>query len=169
MERTHYGIHKELEAAADEMLRQAVAELPRSQKMDILTPWKVRDRLSREVYTSDGAPDSAVRSGMYNRAWNPRDGHLNSRDGHVRGARTHEVSAYWSDESYQDRAGKIYTGPLRMQAECRQLSWGRTIRLQCAPCRRYLAIGDEAVCRKCGTVYIKEGAVTDVIASPGVR
>jgi hypothetical protein len=162
MERTHYGVHKELEAAADEWLRQAVAELPRSQKMDILTPWKERDRLSREVYTSEGVPDPAVRSGMYNRAWNPGSSHLNSRDGHTRGHRTHEVFAYWADESYQDRAGRVYAGPVRMQSACRRVSWGRIVRLQCPPCRRYLASGDEITCRRCGTIYVKDGGLADV-------
>lgn len=156
MERTHYGIHKELEAAADEYLREAVAELPRSQKMDILTPWKERDRLSREVYTADGVPDAAVRSGMYNRAWNPRSSHLNSRDGHVKARRTDEAAVYLADEAYRDRAGKVYTGRMRPMIFCRRLSWGTVVRLQCPPCRRYLASGDEVTCRKCGTIYVNE-------------
>lgn len=162
MERTHYGVHAELEAAANEWLRQAVAELPRSQKMDLLTPWKERDRLSREVYTADGVPDSAVRSGMYIRAWNPRNSHLNSRDGHVRSNRTEETAIYLSEEAYQDRAGAVYSGRLRVQTICRRLSWGTTIRLQCPPCRRYLASGAEVTCRKCGTIYVSEEIFTHV-------
>lgn len=157
MDRTHYGVHAELEAAADEILRQAVAELPRSQKMDILTPWKERDRLSREIYTSDGVPDSAVRCGMYNRAWNPRDGHLNSRDGHVRGQRTSELFAYWSEESYRDRAGKVVLGWTRRSlSECRILRWGSQVRLQCGPCHRYLPSGPVVRCARCRTTYVPD-------------
>lgn len=156
MDRTHYGVHKELEAAADEILRQAVADLPRSQKMDILTPWKERDRISREVYTAEGFPDSAVRRGLYHRVWNPGSAHLNSRDGHIRGNRTTELTAYISESGFQDRAGKVYNGPLRSQLTCRRLMWGSIVRLQCAPCRRYLANGPEVVCRKCGTIYLSE-------------
>jgi hypothetical protein len=152
----HFGVHPELEAVADELLRSAVAELPRSEKMDILTPWKLRDRLSREVYTADGVPDSAVRSGMYNRVWNPGSAHLNSRDGHMRASRTDHSGVYFSETAYQDRAGKVYPGRLRPQSTCRRLSWGTTVRLQCPPCRRYLAAGAEVACAKCGTIYISE-------------
>jgi hypothetical protein len=162
MERTYYGVHKELEAAADEILRQSVAELPRSQKMDILTPWKVRDRLSREVYTSDGAPDAAVRLGMYHRAWNPRNTHLNSRDGKTSSARMDESSVYFDESSYRDRAGKVYNGRVRPQSMCRKLAWGHTIRLQCPPCRRYLPAGSEIACKRCGTIYVDEGAMACV-------
>lgn len=157
MERTHYGIHKELEEAANELLRTAVADLPRSQKMDILTPWKERDRLSREIYTSDGVPDGAVRAGMYNRAWNPRDGHLNSRDGHVRGQRTHEMSAYWPETAYEDRPGKVIVGWVtRPLSECRIVRWGSQQRLQCVPCRRYLSAGPSVQCKRCRTTYVRE-------------
>jgi len=156
MERVHYGVHAELEAAADEILRQAVATVPRSQKMDVLTPWKERDRLSKEVYTAEGVPDPAVRSGMYNRVWNPRNTHLNSRDGHTQARRTDEISVYLSEEAYRDRAGRVFNGRLRLQTTCRRLTWGRVSRLQCPPCRRYLPVGNEVVCSKCGTTYISE-------------
>lgn len=157
MERTHYGIHKELEAAADELLRQAVADLPRSQKMDILTPWKERDRLSREIYTSEGLPDPAVRSGMYNRAWNPRSAHLNSRDGHVRGRRTEESSVYVAEESYRDWGGQVIVGHLlRPLSECRVVRWGSKMRLQCVPCCRFLPSGPRVRCKRCRTTYIAE-------------
>lgn len=162
MGRTYYGVHKELEAAADAILREQVADLPRSQKMDILTPWKERDRLSREVYTADGVPDPAVRLGMYNRAWNPRNSHLNSRDGHVKARRTDELAVYLSAAAYEDRAGKVFNGRVSPQTLCRRLAWGKVVRLQCPPCRRYLPSGDEATCAKCGTIYINEGALAHV-------
>ena len=53
----------------------------RSEKSDILTPWKEQDRRSREVYSANGVVDAAVRRGMYNRAYNPARAELNSRDG----------------------------------------------------------------------------------------
>lgn len=158
MDRIHYGIHKDLEAAADELLRQAVAELPRSQKMDILTPWKERDRLSREVYTSDGFPDSSVRSGMYNRAWNPGAAHLNSRDGHVRARRIEESSVYVPERAYEDWGGQVIVGWVqRPLSECRVLRWGSQQRLQCVPCRRYLSKGPQVKCHRCRTTYVGEG------------
>ena len=162
-QRTHYGIHKELEAAADEILRQEVANLPRSQKMDILTPWKERDRLSREIYTADGIPDSALRLGMYNRAWNPGSAHLNSRDGHFRARRTEENSVYVPERSYQDWAGKVITGWIqRSITECRVLRWGSQTRLQCVPCHRYLGAGPQVRCHRCRTTYVSEEMMTSV-------
>lgn len=156
MGRTYYGMHKELEAAADELLRQSVATLPRSEKMDLLTPWKERDRLSREVYTNEGTPDPALRRGMYNRAWNPRNTHLNSQDGAGGRSTPLEGSVYFAEESYRDRAGQVFHGRIRPQSVCRRLSWGTNLRLQCPPCRRIIAAGPLVSCRKCGTVYVAE-------------
>ena len=157
MERTHHGVHKELEAAADEMLRLAGADLPRSQKMDILTPWKERDRLSREIYTADGVPDPAVRSGIYNRAWNPASAHLNSRDGHVRARRVEEPSVYVPETSYREQAGKVIRGWIqRPLSECRILRWGSQVRRQCIPCCRYLGAGPQVRCKRCRTTYVEE-------------
>lgn len=84
-----YGIHAPLEAAADELLRRSMAGITSmNAKSDILTPWKQRDRLSKEVFTTDGTPDPAIRRGMYHRAANSRDAHLNSRDGVAPARRT---------------------------------------------------------------------------------
>jgi hypothetical protein len=75
-------VNVQLEEMANELIRQSLAGVTaRSAKSDILTPWKERDRLSREVYSSSGTPDPAMRKGMYHRAWNPQHSHLNSRDG----------------------------------------------------------------------------------------
>lgn len=157
MDRVHYGIHTRLEEAANEMLRQAVAALPRSEKMDVLTPWKERDRLSKEVYTADGAPDAAIRSGMYSRAWNPKSPHLNSRSGTASARRTEEMSAYFPDRSYLDRAGKVVVGWVsRPLADCKKLTWGNQYRFQCVPCRRYLPSGPNPRCKRCGTTYTEE-------------
>lgn len=78
------GIDQTLEDIANEIIRQDVANKRRSEKMDILTPWKEKDRKSREVYASEGVVDPSIRRGMFHRAWNPDQPHLNSRDGHTR-------------------------------------------------------------------------------------
>lgn len=84
----HYGVHKTLEGAANELLRESLHGVTSmSEKSDILTPWKEQDRRNREVYSHSGAPDASVRSGLYNRAWNSHHEHLNSRDGIARATR----------------------------------------------------------------------------------
>ena len=81
--RLRHGTCHELEAQADELLRQSLAGVTsRSAKSDILTPWKLEDRYNHEVYTAGGTADPAVRRGIYGRTWNPKHPHLNSRDGH---------------------------------------------------------------------------------------
>ncbi len=160
MNRINYGINASLEAVADEILRKALATLPRSQKMDVLTPWKLRDRVGREVYTSDGVPDPAVRKGIYSRSWNPGSPHLNSRDGQVRGKRHLETTkAYIPEQAYTDRAGRVYEGRIRPQSDCRVLTWGTRTRLQCKPCGRFVGSGDEAACTKCKTIYLSKEAM----------
>jgi len=77
--RLHRGVHPELEAEADRLLKEQLATIKRpSEKSDILTPWKEQDRRRREVYVSDGVPDPANRSGVYHRVLNTKQGHLNS-------------------------------------------------------------------------------------------
>lgn len=84
------GVIRPLEDAADELLRQSLANVTSHEaKRDILTPWKQYDRQRREVYTAEGVPEAAVRTGMYHRALNRGRPDLNSRDGiaaAVRGA-----------------------------------------------------------------------------------
>lgn len=83
-----FGVHRPLEDAATELIRKSLEGVTSmTEKRDILTPWKEKDRRDREVYSSAGVPDAATRSGMYHRAWNSRDTHLNSRDGIARGSR----------------------------------------------------------------------------------
>lgn len=73
------GVHKALEDAANELLRQSLSGVTRhSDKSDILTPWKEQARRGREVYTTDGVPDGSIRRGTFNRALNPSASHLNS-------------------------------------------------------------------------------------------
>jgi hypothetical protein len=80
--RLRHGVHAQLEEAATEMIRESLKGVTaRSEKSDILTPWKEKDRKNREVYPASGFADGALRRGMYHRAWNPTAPHLNSRDG----------------------------------------------------------------------------------------
>jgi hypothetical protein len=84
-----FGVHRELEAVANELLRQSLMGVTSmAAKSDLLTPWKEQDRKNREVYSNTGTADPSLRRGMYHRAWNSRDAHLNSRDGSTRGHRT---------------------------------------------------------------------------------
>jgi hypothetical protein len=83
MSRLRFGICHQLEDEATRLITESLAGVTsRSAKSDILTPWKEEDRYRREVYTSTGFADPAVRKGMFRRAWNSRHAHLNSRDGH---------------------------------------------------------------------------------------
>lgn len=80
--RLRHGVCHQLEEEADAILAEALSKITsREAKSDILTPWKLEDRTNREVLTSTGIADPAVRLGMYRRAWNPKHSHLNSRDG----------------------------------------------------------------------------------------
>lgn len=73
------GLHKPLEDAANEILRQHLAGITRHQdKADILTPWKEQDRRKREVYVNSGTPDGSIRRGIFTRDANTQHGHLNS-------------------------------------------------------------------------------------------
>lgn len=85
-----YGVHKDLEDVANEIIKQSLAGVTsQTAKKDILTPWKEKDRREREVYTESGVPDVSTRRGMYHRARNETSPHLNSRDGTAtRGRRT---------------------------------------------------------------------------------
>jgi hypothetical protein len=99
--RLHHGVHAELEEMANELIRQSLAGVTaRSAKSDILTPWKERDRYSREVYSSSGTVDAATRRGMFHRAWNPQHAHLNSRDGIAPGRRIPTGLAEFMDKQW---------------------------------------------------------------------
>ncbi|MFF7198228.1 hypothetical protein ACFZAM_31530 [Streptomyces sp. NPDC008079] len=80
--RIRYGVAADLEAEADRILRDSFLEHPDPvAKALILTPWMQITRARREVYTSDGAPDSAVRRGLFHRVLNPVHRHLNGVEG----------------------------------------------------------------------------------------
>lgn len=82
--RLRSGRHALLEEQADEMIRASLEGVTsHEEKSDVLTAWKVRSRYSREVYSSEGVVDPAIRRGMYHRVANPAKPELNSRDGHA--------------------------------------------------------------------------------------
>lgn len=84
-----YGVHPQLEAQADAIIKGSLAGVTRhADKSDILTPWKDQDRRNREVYVESGTPDPSVRQGVFHRAYNPDRLDLNSRDGIARGGRS---------------------------------------------------------------------------------
>jgi hypothetical protein len=86
--RIRRGVHLPLEEAADQIIKESLANTTRhADKADILTPWKLRDRLSREVYVASGTPEAHLRRGHFGRVYNPRYPHLNSQDGTGTGGR----------------------------------------------------------------------------------
>ena len=57
-----YGVCQALEDEANELIRKALEGVTSmTAKSDILTPWKERDRLSREVYNSTGVAEPTTR------------------------------------------------------------------------------------------------------------
>jgi hypothetical protein len=90
--RVPYGVVEGLEAVADEIIFGSIKDVTsREAKSDILTPWKEKHRRTHEVLTRSGAPvDGAVRKGMFNRAYNRQQPHLNSYDGPTRPIRMNE-------------------------------------------------------------------------------
>ena len=82
--RMRHGVNPHLEDAANEILRQSMAGVTSHEaKRDILTPWKEKDRRSREVYAGTGVVDPALRRGNFNRVANKAAPHLNSIEGKV--------------------------------------------------------------------------------------
>ena len=80
--RLRHGVCHSLEEEADRLIAESLKGVSsREAKSDILTAWKLEDRMNREILTSTGTADPAVRQGQFNKAWNPKHGHLNSREG----------------------------------------------------------------------------------------
>lgn len=76
------GVHQQLEDEADAMLKIDLAKTSSVRdRGDILTPSKEALRRRREVLVASGTPDPSVRRGIYGRALNRVQTHLNSRDG----------------------------------------------------------------------------------------
>lgn len=79
------GVHRPLEDAATQMIREALKGVTSHKaKSDVLTPWKEASRKRREVYVASGSPDPSTRRGMFNRVANTRKPELNSREGVAR-------------------------------------------------------------------------------------
>jgi len=95
--RVRSGIHEQLEAEADALIFGSIRDVTsREEKSDILTPWKEKNRKSKEILSRTGHPiDGALRRGMYHRAYNPVQTHLNSYDGPTRPVK---LDSNWSDE-----------------------------------------------------------------------
>lgn len=82
MSRVRHGVDPELEAVADELLKDSFLKDPDpDEKAKILTKYMLQNRYRREVYTSEGTPDGAVRRGTFHRALNTRSLHLNAIEG----------------------------------------------------------------------------------------
>jgi hypothetical protein len=79
MAKLRYGVDAELEAQADALIFAQTAKQKPAEKADVLTPYKERLRLSREVYANREI-DPEIRRGMFRRARNTVQEHLNSRD-----------------------------------------------------------------------------------------
>lgn len=95
-----HGVHAPLEAAADEMLRQSLKGVTKhSEKADILTPWKEQARRRREIFTTGGTPDRALREGNFHRTANFAAPHLNSVDSvAAKPRRISSAGAHWDAE-----------------------------------------------------------------------
>lgn len=178
--RLRHGVHAQLEEAATEMIRKSLEGVTaRSEKADILTPWKEKDRLSREVYTSSGQADGALRRGMYHRTWNPAAPHLNSRLGHMPPQRI-PTSLAETVENPEYVGGLwnlvVRQNQLRSEQEAAEMPsseravvagrttvlvapisrWGSQTRYKCRNCTCYMAKPTDAgtmTCRRCRTVY----------------
>ncbi|THA72464.1 hypothetical protein E6R60_26395 [Streptomyces sp. A0642] len=84
-ERVRHGVDPELEEQADELLKASFLDHPDPEaKSLILTKYMLQNRLKREVYTTEGTPDGAVRRGSFHRTLNPKHLHLNAIEGIAR-------------------------------------------------------------------------------------
>lgn len=108
------GIHPELEAEADRIIKESLVGVTRrSEKSDILTPWKEQDRRSREVYNATGVAEPTTRRGIFHRAWNPASPHLNS----VAGARMGRGMQRRDNSNGFDSMGADAPAPTRLSIE----------------------------------------------------
>lgn len=147
MGQLHSGVHQPLDDAATELIRQSLEGVTSmSEKSDVLTPWKEMDRRRREVYAESGAPDGALRRGMYHRAWNSSSPHLNSVEGKVPLPADLRTGA---DPHFHRSALVVEVG----ETYDLRVYWGQQARIKCPICAKYLRAKElEALCR-CGSVY----------------
>lgn len=104
--RVKSGINELLEAEADALIFGSLKDVTsREAKSDILTPWKEKNRKSREILSRSGHPiDGSLRRGMFHRVYNPVQTHLNSYDGPTRPIK---MASSWEDEN-----GESYSFPV---------------------------------------------------------
>lgn len=107
--RVRSGVNELLEAEADALIFGSLKDVTsREEKSDILTPWKEKNRRSREILSRSGhAIDPALRRGMFHRTYNRVQTHLNSYDGPTRPIR---MDARWDDENGEPTSYPISTG-----------------------------------------------------------
>lgn len=151
MGQIHYGIHQQLEDAATALIKESLEGVTSmSAKSDILTPWKEQDRKSREVYNKEGAPDGALRRGMFHRAYNPQYRHLNSApNGRVRVPRDLLTSAPPRLRELDEtnvHVGMVYDLSVQLGAP------GNS-RIKCVGCARFLARKSDITCSTCSAHY----------------
>lgn len=103
MARLTYGVNRVLEDEADRLIKESLQGVTKySEKADILTPWKEKNRQSREILTPTGFPEAHSRQGMYHRSANTRRPDLNSKDGLSRASNR---GLGWSN-TYQTEYGR---------------------------------------------------------------
>lgn len=104
-DRVFNGVHLPLEREADALIFGSLRGITSQRdKGDILTPWKEQDRRRREVYSATGTVDPQIRRGMYHRAANSTNSHLNSRDGVAPPVRETQGALHFLDpHTEQDR------------------------------------------------------------------
>lgn len=74
------GVDNDLEAQADEILRQGRSGVTKlSEKKFYFTEDQLQLRQNREVLNSNGFPDPHIVRGLYNRAYNPIAGRRPAR------------------------------------------------------------------------------------------
>lgn len=97
--RVRHGVDVDLEAQADELIKQSFLERPdRIEKALILTVWMETSRRRREVYVADGVPDGSIRRGSFHRVINSLHTHLNAVEGTASRPRRRPALGESSDE-----------------------------------------------------------------------
>lgn len=106
-DRVKFGTHLQLEDEATALIMASLVGVTnREDKADVLTPWKLKHRHTHEILTRTGAPvDPAVRKGIFGRAYNSVQTHLNSYDGPTRPMK---MSSSWDPE---DGAAQGFLSP----------------------------------------------------------
>ncbi len=104
--RVKVGVDETLEAEADSLLKTSLSGVTKqSDKRDLLTPWKAKNRADHEVLV--GLADPTRFQGTFTRRYNPVHTSLNSREG-VAGFSPRKpapLSAYMAERSNVQNTG----------------------------------------------------------------